>query len=375
MQRAMNLEQLLIEIRRQGQNKKDRLTSTKDNIRMVPAMAGEGDQRPKLVLLRDGSVELERFGIDDFAHQQIAGRLEIPWKYYNRLLTDHPDLVIAQVNALFEREPSTRMIRILDNNVRAFLSDRYLRLDNAEVLEYALPQIVKGGFNTELLASHVDAHGMHIKCVFRDQSLAREITTARGEPRVMRPGFRLSNSETGQGAYRVEAFFYDSYCKNGAVFGRKEIFSFERNHLGGRLIEGVEYSVVSESTQRLQGDLLKSQTHDTIAALCSPERVDMMADALRRAATSVPVKHPVAAVDMAIKALPLRESERESILETFLRDQDYTQYGLAAAVTEVANSENKATFKRACELETIGGLILDLNPAQWDRYVEAELAA
>lgn len=375
MQRAMNIEQLLTEVIRQKASKQDRITSTKDNIRLVPAMPGELSPAPKLVLLRDGAVELERYEIEEHAHHQIAFRLEVPFKYYARLMADHPDLLMHQVNALFEREPEMRMIRILDGKVRAFLSDRYLRLDNAEVLEQSLPIIVKGGFQTELLASHVDSQKMNIKVLFTDDQLAHEITTARGAPRVMRPGFRLSNSETGQGAYRIQAFFYDGYCKNGAIYGAKDVFSFERNHMGGRLIEGVDFEVVSNETQQIANNLLASQTRDALAALSDPAKVEKMADSLRKTANSEKAKDPVATVELAIKQLPLRESERNGILETFLRDGDYSQYGLAAAVTEQANSEEKATFRRACELEDIGSQILTMSSKQWSKFANAEAVA
>jgi hypothetical protein len=72
---------------------------------------------------------LERFRITDHCHQQIASRLQIPAKYYKRLLADHADLVMQNVNTLFEREPELRMIRTIENkadgirNARAFLSN------------------------------------------------------------------------------------------------------------------------------------------------------------------------------------------------------------------------------------------------------------
>lgn len=372
MQNAMTLSALLTEVLRQTTTKLDRITSTKDNIRMVPAVFGEADASPRIVLLREGKEVLERYTITENAHQQIASRLEIPWKYYGRLLADHPDLVMAQVNALFEREPKMRLIRILDGSVRAFLSDRYLRLDNHEVLEHALPLVVKGGFANELLASHVDENKMHIKCVFTDDALKHEITNARGEPRIMRPGFRISNSETGQGKFRIEGFFYDGFCRNGTVFRMKEIFDFERSHMGGRLIEGEGFEVVSDKTKQIMNDLIKSQTHDALAALSNPESVAAMAAALRRAATTEACKHPTAAVDLAVKELPLLEREKEGILETFLRDGDYTMYGLSAAITEQANNPTKCSFKRACELEDIGGQVLEMGLREWDRFVHAE---
>lgn len=134
MKAGQNLEALLTEVIRQNESKRDFVASTREAIRMVP-----GDE-PRIVLLREGSRELERFDVSEHCHRQIAGRLSIPWKYYSRLLQDHADLVIDQVNALFEREPEMRLLRTLDGKARAFLSERYRRLDNAQVLEQVLPR-------------------------------------------------------------------------------------------------------------------------------------------------------------------------------------------------------------------------------------------
>ena len=51
------------------------------------------------------------YGITPVAHGQIAQRLEIPKRFYDRMLESHPDVLSDTVNALFQREP-TRMPRI-----------------------------------------------------------------------------------------------------------------------------------------------------------------------------------------------------------------------------------------------------------------------
>ena len=70
------------------------------------------------------------FGINPLAHQQIASRLGIPIKYYQRMQAEAPALLDENVNNLLEQTPAKRMVRVMDGNVRAFLSDLYRRLDN-----------------------------------------------------------------------------------------------------------------------------------------------------------------------------------------------------------------------------------------------------
>ena len=373
MQAGMPLQALLQEVQRQNSVKRDFTTSTESNVRMVPCLEGDDTSGVCVVLLQNGASELERFSISENAHRQIAGRLQIPWKYYARMLKDHQDLVILQVNALFEREPSARLFRVLDGRLRAFLSDRYLRLDNQEILEQTLPAIVKGDIETKMLASNVGEDKMHLKVLFTGDELAQEITsnTRDGSPRVVRPGFRMSNSETGNGTLGIEGFFYDGYCLNGCVFGQIEAFSFKRTHLGGRLIEGVDFEVLSEKSRKLEDETIISQVSDVMQAMAKPEFAQQLGDRLRKTANTIDVQSPIGAVDYAIKELELQESDKESILETFIQDGDYSQWGLASAVTARANDADNVSFERACELEDIGGKILSMQLNQWNRVVEA----
>jgi hypothetical protein len=374
MKAGMSLEALLTEVQRQNEVKRDFTTSTEDNVRMV-----ECEDLPHgvaVVMLKDGAAELERFAVSEQAHKQIAARLNIPSRYYLRLLADHRDLVVHQVNALFEREPASRLFRTLDGTLRAFLSDRYLRLDNNDVLEQTLPAIVKGELETTLLSTNVGENKMHMKVLFTGDELAHEVTsrTKDGSTRIIRPGFRMSNSETGQGTLAIEGFFYDGYCLNGCVFGQIEAFSFKRTHLGGRLIEGVDFEVLSDKSRDLEDKAIISQVSDVMTALANPEFAQKMVTRLRATTETGDVQSPVGAVDLAVKELDLREDEKESILTTFIEDRDYSQWGLASAITQVANQE-ATSYERSCELENVGANVIDLNQLQWNRFIQAEKIA
>lgn len=374
MKAGMSLEALLTEVQRQNEVKRDFTTSTEDNVRMV-----ECEDLPNgvaVVMLKDGAAELERFAVSEQAHKQIAARLNIPSRYYLRLLADHRDLVVHQVNALFEREPASRLFRTLDGTLRAFLSDRYLRLDNNDVLEQTLPAIVKGELETQLLSTNVGENKMHMKVLFTGDELAHEVTsrTKDGSTRIIKPGFRMSNSETGQGTLAIEGFFYDGYCLNGCVFGQIEAFSFKRTHLGGRLIEGVDFEVLSDQSRELEDKAIISQVSDVMTALANPEFAQKMVTRLRATTETGDVQSPIGAVDLAVKELDLREDEKETILTTFIEDRDYSQWGLASAITSVANKET-TSYERACELENVGSNVIDLNQLQWNRFVQAEKIA
>lgn len=89
------------------------------------------------------------FGMGENAHRQIGAYTGIPASYYDKLMTS-PQLLAENVNHWLKDKavqaqlnPERRMIRTLDGNVRAFLSDRYRRIDNEMVAEAVLPVIGK----------------------------------------------------------------------------------------------------------------------------------------------------------------------------------------------------------------------------------------
>lgn len=369
MKRGMSLESLLTTVIEQRERKRDFVANTKEAIQMVEAP--DLKDGVALVLLKEGSTELERFTITENCHRQIASRLQIPWKYYDRLLNDHRDLVISQVNALFEREPQTRLLRTLDGKARAFLSDRYRTIDNDEVIEQVLPPIVKGDVPSQLLSSNVTENNMYIKVVFTGDDLAQEIGTTRdGTPDIVRPGALIRNSETGHGSMEIDGFFYRTYCLNGCVFGKEQIFNFNRRHIGSKLVGNGDFEVFSDETKRKQNELIIAELTDAMKAVTSVTNVRKMGDALRATKEGPQVKNAFAAVDQLAKELPIRDGEKESIITNLLTDGDFSRWGMLNAVTKVANTD-AVDYERACELENVGAQILDMQMSSWNRVAEA----
>lgn len=379
MKPGMTLEALLNEVRTQTAAKRDFVASTEEAYRMVnmPDMNdGVAIVLQKGTGYSDTPFVLERFSISDHCHRQIAGRLEIPWKYYHRLLTDHRDLVIDQVNALFEREPKRRLLRTMDGVARGFMTDRYLRIDNDYLLANTLPPLVRGDIETRLLSSHVSREGqMSLKVLFTDESLAVDLgRTARGDAQdIVRPGFRMRNSEIGKGKASITGFFYRSYCTNGCVFGTEDAFEFNRTHLGGKILDGVDYEVFSEETQALEDKAIASQMRDVMKALADRDFHQKMADSLIASKQTPELEKPMVAMKELAKELHLSDSETDDAIQNLLMDADLTKWGAANAVTRIANETE--SYERANELETIGSEILRMDLSKWRQYATLKEAA
>ncbi|MCL4745641.1 MAG: DUF932 domain-containing protein, partial [Burkholderiaceae bacterium] len=79
------------------------------------------------------------YGVTDLARRQLAEKLRIPFTYFERMRTERPALLDRNVNTWLQGDQEPRMIRTLDGQVRAVLSDRYRRLDNYDLAENVLP--------------------------------------------------------------------------------------------------------------------------------------------------------------------------------------------------------------------------------------------
>jgi hypothetical protein len=382
-----------------SERKRDYVADTKETIRMVsmPDFEKRDDKgnviEPgvALVLLNnDGPVAmprtpvvqapLQRFKISDHCHAQIASRLQIPSKYYKRLLSDHTDLVLQNVNTLFEREPELRMIRSIEGaadgiqRARAFLSNSYRRVDNDEILTSILP-VIHNEFDTTMLNSHVSDEKMHIKCLFNGDDHAVEIPSRRGNDgtETVRAGFEVGNSEVGGGSFYIRGFFYADYCLNGCVWGGADTVSMKQIHVGAK--QGIPKDfVLSDDTKKKEDELIISAGRDVLRHLSSPDFTQQMGESLRRLAEGKQVVDPHKAVETVCQELAIGENHRKSILESFIKDQDYSQWGMLNAVTQVANTAER--YEQAQQFEELGAKIINLPANRWNRIAsEVAIAA
>lgn len=362
MHNGMKLEEMLAEVVRHSAAKKDYIADTAKHVAMVNMPDADFKNELALVVSRPQSNELERFQITDNFHKQVAARLKIPSNYYFRLMNDHRDLLLQNVNALFVREPALRMIRTLDGKARAFLSNSFRRVDNEQVLERTLP-VIRNDFDTTILNTNVDENRMRFKCLFNGDDHAVDLgDTPTGKKDIVHTGFEMGNSEVGKGSFYLRGFFYRGYCLNGCVFGTTDTVSYKQVHVGSRL--GIdEGMLLSNETMKKEDELIISAARDVLAHLASPEFAQKMGNKLRSLKDRKPVANAQLAVEAITKELRMSDVESASVLESFIKDQDYTQWGMVNAVTETANKV--ADYNRASKIEEMGNKIINLPANRW----------
>ena len=128
MKSGVTLQQMLTEVKRQSESKEDYLIAP-NRLRM------ESYGKEMFLHLSDdsGTELIEPMTITGIAHRQIGTHLRIPAAYYDRMREERPDLLAYNANTWFKQENSQRMLRTLDGSARAYLSNRYRRMEKHSV--------------------------------------------------------------------------------------------------------------------------------------------------------------------------------------------------------------------------------------------------
>ena len=138
MKVGRSIQEMAAEIMRQSEAKADYLVKS-DNIVM-----DVWDNQPFLHLRDENGVErVEPLEIRSTAHQQFSDFLGIHRKYYNKMLQEDTELLSYNVNRWLQKTSEQRMVRTIDGHARAFLSNRYRRIDNLDIARVTLPIIEK----------------------------------------------------------------------------------------------------------------------------------------------------------------------------------------------------------------------------------------
>ncbi|MCW3129240.1 MAG: DUF932 domain-containing protein, partial [Methanophagales archaeon] len=209
----LELKELAEELERQKKNSKDAVLSTRVLYTYADPIEGE---------LKLASA-IGAYPLTEWAHTQLAEKTGIPVKYYQRMKEEkHLELLAENVNTWLSRDDSDVLVRVLDGNVRAILSNRYRVMDNYDLLFAALDEFKQHGVEVHR-CDLSDLH-LYIKVVkpYEIQEIAKDDKVV--------PGLVLTNSEVGAGALKVEPFMLRLICDNGLI-GENVL---RRIHLGRR---------------------------------------------------------------------------------------------------------------------------------------------
>ena len=290
------------------------------------------------------------------ALQQMASKAGIPGKFLTDLgAAPEPwkrELAARTLGDFFGRtvvhqvddlSTTRHLIRSVNGQVRACLSDRYRRLDSRPLLEafaescQALGVVPVEGTATDTRV----ALKAYLPIVF--EPVPNE---------VMCLGVEWANSDFGRGTHALRMFIFRLWCSNGATMED----AMSQVHLGGRLAETVEFS---DRTYALDTRTSVSALRDVVAGSLGPRGVDTVLDTIR-AADAKKVDWKQVSTQLGKKLL---KEELKSVRDAFDSD-DCINLPAAKSVWRVSNAISWIAGKtedadRKLDLQRIAGAIIN----------------
>lgn len=338
MKVGRSISELATELERQAKSKKDYVADSR-RLKMEPTPSGG-------VILQgvNGGMSLRTT-----AHGQMAAQLGIPKVYYDKMLAETPDLLSANVNRWLEKQPAKRLIRTLDNQVRAVLSDSYRPLDNLDLAESVLPKLVE--LEARVESSEITESRLYLKAV------TDRIT---GDVKVgdtVQAGVIISNSEVGQGSLYVAALDFRLVCLNGMIRDH----AVRKAHLGrgSRGQDAIEDAreFFRDETRMADDRAFFLKVQDATASMFNKTLFDRRLDQYREASEQkIEAADVPEVVEIVGKRYGFNDGERKSILTHLIGGGDLSKWGIANAVTRTA--QDCESYDRSVELEKFGGDVI-----------------
>lgn len=305
----------------------------------------------------------------DLAHRQIAEHCGIPHKYYQKMLTEKPDLLANNVQTWFEKYPAQRMVRTQDGRCRAFLSDRYRPMEHIDLVRAVVPTLQELG--VEVLSADVTDTRLYIKAV--DQRIKADVPSGRkmGDGShvffdTVCPAITISNSEVGLGRLLVETSIFTKVCTNLATIGA----SLKKHHVGGKNeFVDTTYELLSDEARSATDKALWLQARDVVKGAFEETRFQALTDKMAGLSKQAIDGDPIKVVELTAARFDLNNIEQGSVLKHLISGGDMTRYGLMNAITRSA--EDNASYDRATEIEHFGGQIIDLTQNDWAELAKA----
>ena len=320
----LDVRELISELIRQRENSLDIVVPT-NSMHAHPLALREGHQEV-VIDMPAGEDKMITVPATRYAHGQIAEKCGIPMKYYDKCLdTAGGEQILADQVNFWMPKKERRLVRILDGQMRALLSDQYRIIDNYDVVFSALDQFSK--FDLDIHQCELTETRMYIKAYLPHKET---IVRAGGQDLQIYPGLVLSNSEVGASRVRVEPSLLNVGCKNIFIAGAQ----FKATHLGSRLDEGIRWK---DDTLKASDEALFKQIRDTIDTAFSPQVITETISRLTTGVTNA-IDSPTLAVRAIGGVYNISEDRREKLLDLFSKEPSKTQFGLANAFSEFAHT-------------------------------------
>ena len=345
MKVGRSLTELAVELERQREVSRD-LSAPTSQI----SMTLEPDHK---VELQVGDVG--HFGIKPHAHDQLGSYLQIPSKYYDRMLAEEPMLLTHNVNTWLTKNNDQRLIRTLDGDIRGWLSNRYRVIDNLTVAESVLPVLMEKATGLEIVSCEVTEQRMYLKAV----NTRLTLNVKKGD--AVQSGIVISNSEVGCGAFKIEPLIYILVCDNGAILPDAGLRKFHIGRQTEELENAVE--VFMDDTRAADDKALMLKMRDVVSAALDEAMFRKTVERITVTANNKIEKDIDKVMDNVIEVMKISDKHRGGLLTALASGGDLSQWGLSNALTLYAQKMD--SYEDATTFERLGGEVIMLNKHEW----------
>ena len=371
------IEELASRVRVEADRKRDFIAPT------TQANVYEGGTK---IELSDGSSNYGgHFSVN--ARRQLGTHLGIPSQYIDKLQArGMNELVDTNFNQLLQRpvrNARDRLFRTYDNgndlmaqNVfRSTHSSSFLTFDHVDLMDGVAPVLNQIADNQELkfISTGLTDNKLHMKIAFPNMQL--EVRSKQVND-IVECGVIISNSETGHGSIVVAQFIHRLICLNGMTVNDA---GTRRRHVGSANARG-ELDYQADTVVAMKQALTK-QLRDHVLDCVDHDKFRATVARFNESAEDMTAEHePEDAIESVGKKFSLSESEVKYAKRALLEDGDYSRWGFANAITNLAVDDDKnkersevlnLTYDRATELQELGGNIINLKPREWKRVALA----
>lgn len=318
---------------------------------------GVGDSR-LMKFDSNGSVQMvlknEKHPLHRHAVRQTAEKLGIPTKYARELAYGQEqwqrDLVAHIMNEhSINTDRNSVLVRMVGDEVRGVLSDKYRRLDTPMIYEAFFKEAAATG--AQVIDANADDTRSWVEVL---QPNIFPVETEHNGTTVMAFGARISNSDFGDGSLMLSAYNMQVICLNGMV-GTNTI---KQIHLGRQIPNDI---VLSRETYLLDSQAQASLVKDATKQLISRESI-MEQGRLVQKAGSILIEDIMTELPR-LRDLGMLKGETEVVAQKITDNNPdegiqgrNTVWKLSQAINATANTLEDARRKR--DLEEIAGAFL-----------------
>lgn len=292
-------------------------------------------------------------------HTHLQDKLNIPTKYYNRMLSkDDKSLLDYNVSHWLQESKSNHLLRCFVDKeekkgyARALLSDRFKIIDNYDIMLTVLAAIKESGLNI-IIDEERDERGQ-TGCDLTDKSMylrfvCPDIQIDSPElVRMYRPngtdnqvgngiisGFVIKNSEVGMGQFSIAPRAKVKVCSNG-LFRTNE--DFAKTHLGAKM---EQYTTIewSDETKQKNLELIIAQVKDAIKTYVSEGYLGNTVKYFEE--NNKQLEYPMDAIKAVTVSLKINEDKANDIINSFMKSGDSTAFGITQAITLFAHTKSE----------------------------------